>query len=152
MVRIVHPGSGCWLSPISDPGVKKAPIPGSGTATLHYSEVLFRGSRLGSGAKPCHGHRGSCTNCIGTICTSTNCIGTNCIGIKLIGTNCIGNILYREQIVSGTNCIGNKLYWVQFVSGKLYRLSFIFLPFHFLIFSKSKINCSIVSGVICDDF
>jgi len=74
------------------------------------------------------------------------------------GTNCIGNKLYREHIVSGTNCIGNKLYREQTVSGticighKLYRLPFIFLPFHFLIFSKSKINCSIVSGLICDDF
>ncbi len=102
---------------------------------------------------------GSCTNCIGTICIGTNCIGTNCIRNKLYweqtvsGTYCIRNILYREHIVSGTNCIGNKLYRVQFVSGTncIGSLSF-FLPFHFLIFSKSKINCSIVSGVICDDF
>ncbi len=31
MIRVVHPGSGCWLPPIPDPGsgVKKAPNPGS---------------------------------------------------------------------------------------------------------------------------
>ncbi len=31
MIRVFNPdpGSGCWLSPISDPGVKKAPNPGS---------------------------------------------------------------------------------------------------------------------------
>ncbi len=34
MIRVVHPGSGCWLSPIPDPRVKKAPNPGSGSATL----------------------------------------------------------------------------------------------------------------------
>ncbi len=32
--RIPDPGSGCWLLPIPDPGVKKAPDPGSGSATL----------------------------------------------------------------------------------------------------------------------
>ncbi len=31
---IPDPGSGCWLSPIPDPGVEKAPNPGSGSATL----------------------------------------------------------------------------------------------------------------------
>ncbi len=29
MIRVVHPGFGCWLSPIPDPGVKKAPNLGS---------------------------------------------------------------------------------------------------------------------------
>ncbi len=41
MIRVVHPGSGfriqIWIfypSRITDPGVKKAPDPGSGSATL----------------------------------------------------------------------------------------------------------------------
>jgi hypothetical protein len=33
MIRVVHYGSGCWLSPIPDPGVYKEPNHGSGFAT-----------------------------------------------------------------------------------------------------------------------
>jgi hypothetical protein len=33
MIRVVHPGSG-FFTPIPDPGVKKAPHPESGSATL----------------------------------------------------------------------------------------------------------------------
>jgi hypothetical protein len=39
VIRVVHPGSGCWLfypSRIPDPGVKKAPDPWSGSATLLF--------------------------------------------------------------------------------------------------------------------
>jgi hypothetical protein len=52
MIRVVHPGSGCWLSThpgsrIRNPGVKKAPDPGSGSATLlssvekHLLKIIF---------------------------------------------------------------------------------------------------------------
>jgi hypothetical protein len=35
MIRVVHPGSGILIFlPIPDPGVKKAPDPGSGSAAL----------------------------------------------------------------------------------------------------------------------
>jgi hypothetical protein len=34
MIRVVHPGSDADFLPIPDPGVKKAPDPGSGSSTL----------------------------------------------------------------------------------------------------------------------
>jgi hypothetical protein len=34
MIRVVHPGSGFRILIFPDPGVKKAPDPGSGSATL----------------------------------------------------------------------------------------------------------------------
>jgi hypothetical protein len=34
MIRNIHSGSGSWFLPIPDPKIKKAPDPGSGSATL----------------------------------------------------------------------------------------------------------------------
>ncbi len=46
MIRVVHPGSGSRIRiliflPIPDPGIKKAPDPGSGSATLSLC-LVFR--------------------------------------------------------------------------------------------------------------
>jgi hypothetical protein len=53
MVRVVHPGSRIWMmtfypSRIPDPGVKKSPDPGSGSATLYYlfSNYIFMNARI----------------------------------------------------------------------------------------------------------
>jgi len=45
MIRVVHPGSRIRMltfypSRIPDPGVKKAPDPGSGSATLDWSQNI----------------------------------------------------------------------------------------------------------------
>jgi hypothetical protein len=39
MIRVVHPGSRIWtdFQPITDPGVKKAPDPGSVSAILYFT-------------------------------------------------------------------------------------------------------------------
>jgi hypothetical protein len=47
MIQVVYPGSGSRIrifypSRIPDPGVKKAPDPGSGSATLKVSRLLIR--------------------------------------------------------------------------------------------------------------
>ncbi len=45
MIRVVYPGSGSWFftpSRIPDPEVKKAPDPGSGTATLLWGPFTVR--------------------------------------------------------------------------------------------------------------
>jgi hypothetical protein len=39
MIRVVHPGSGF----LTHPGVKKAPDPGSGSATLVFTNLGFDG-------------------------------------------------------------------------------------------------------------
>jgi hypothetical protein len=52
MIRHVHPDTDLNLLPIPDPGVKKAPDPGSGSATLPESQFP-------KSLKPLSGFRGS---------------------------------------------------------------------------------------------
>ncbi len=40
MIQNIHPGSWSRFVPIPDPGVKKAPDPGSGSATLLLNDML----------------------------------------------------------------------------------------------------------------
>ncbi len=53
VIRVVHPGSGSWIwslifypSRFPDPGFKKAPDPGSGSATLDLTPYLVYGTYL----------------------------------------------------------------------------------------------------------